>query len=304
MSMKPTSLFRRAALLSLGAGLTRVLPWPSWLRAAERTLPRFSFLVVSDTHLGRMDQETPARQWMRTAREIDAAAGDFVLHLGDVVDAGREPQYAVYKEIRQGIRKPVHEIPGNHDPQELFEKHIRKPVELAFDHRGVRFLLLNNSRTDSHDGFLSGKQLAWLGDQCDQAAQQDLFIVLAMHVPVHENRHPDRGWYVKPKDGQTELYALLTRHKDRVLTLLHGHFHNGIRGWDDHAPLQEVICPSALYNQDRKLAEQKALGFYLAEMRPGFVQITFQEKGMKLVYRPVGVSDTADRVCPLPQLKV
>ena len=44
-------------------------------------------------------------------------------------------------------------IPGNHDPQELFQRHLRASIDTAFDHQGVRFLLFNNSRTDSHNGF-------------------------------------------------------------------------------------------------------------------------------------------------------
>lgn len=298
-----TTVSRRAATAALTTGLMTILyrPWSTWAQA--RPIPGFSFLVVSDTHLGYQNQDSAAKQWAKTAQEIDATAGDFVLHLGDIVDGGREAQYAIYKEIRNSIKKPVYEIPGNHDPQELFEKHIRKPVELAFDHKGVRFLLINNSRTDSHDGFVNAKQLGWLGEQCADAAKKDLFLILCAHVPVHENKSPDRGWYVKPKDGQTELYKLLGRHKDRVLALFHGHFHNGVRGWDDHAPLQEVIFPSALYNQDRKLADQKAPGFYLAEMRPGIVQVTIEKGQMKLQYKPVGVAEAAEKTCPLPQLK-
>jgi predicted phosphodiesterase len=294
---------RRAALTSTAAGLVGVLRWPDQLRGDGRTVSQFSFLVVSDTHLGRNDDAAAAGQWARTAGEIDASDGDFVLHLGDVVDGGREAQYAVYKEARKAIRKPVYEIPGNHDPQELFEKHVRTPVELSFDHKGVRFLLLNNSRSGEHDGFLTAKQLTWLGDQADAAARKALFVVLCMHVPVHENKHPDRGWYVKPKDGQADLYGLLRRHRGRVLALLHGHFHNGVRGWDDHAPLQEVVFPSALYNQDRRLAEQKAPGYSLAELRPGFVRVSLLREGMRLRYRPVGVADSAEKLCPLPQFK-
>jgi Icc protein len=301
--MELALLSRRSALAPLGLGLAGTLSWPSWLGAAERAIPEFSFVVVSDTHLGRGDQEGPARQWAQTAKEIDASAGDLVLHLGDVVDGGRERQYAVYKDIRKAIRKPVYEVPGNHDPQELFERHLRKPVELALDHKGVRFLLLNNSRPDSHDGFLTARQLDWLGEQCDGAVKKNLFVILAVHVPAHENEHPDRGWYVKPRDGQAGLYALLRRHKDRVLALLHGHFHNGVRGWEDHAPLQEVVFPSALDNQDRRLAPQKAPGYYLPELRPGFVQVSLDRGGMALRYKPVGVKDAAERACPLPQLK-
>lgn len=301
--MNENSLSRRSALVSATASLASILHWPDHLRADERSVPSFSFVVVSDTHLGRNDDETAARQWTRTAKEIDGSDGDFVLHLGDVVDGGREAQYAVYKETRKTIRKPVYEIPGNHDPQELFEKHIRKPVELSFDHKGVRFLLLNNSRPGEHDGFLAVKQLAWLSKQIDAAVKKSLFVVLCMHVPVHENKHPDRGWYVKPEDGQKDLYALLGTYRSQVLALLHGHFHNGIRGWEDHTPLQEVIFPSALYNQDRRLMEQKAPGYSLSELRPGFVQVSLQREGMKLRYRPTGAADSVDRLCPLPQLK-
>jgi len=294
---------RRAATATVAGGLLTILHQPWGALAQTRVLPAFSFLVVSDTHLGRQDQDAAARQWTRTARAIDATAGDFVLHLGDIVDGGREAQYAVYKEIRKSIRKPMHEIPGNHDPQALFEKHIRRPVDMAFDHQGVRFLLINNSRTDSHDGFITTGQLTWLGDQCADAGRKALFVVICAHVPVHENKSPDRGWHVKPRDGQAELYKLLDAHKDRVLALFHGHFHNGIRGWEDHAPVQEVIFPSALYNQDRKLGEQKAPGYYLAELRPGFVQVTIGKGQLKLRYQPVGVAETAEKACPLPQLK-
>jgi hypothetical protein len=79
--------------------------------------------------------------------------------------------------------------------------------------------------------------------------------------------------------------------------MLHGHFHNGVRGWEDRGPLQEICFPSALYNGDRKLAEQKAPGYYLAEFRPGFVQVDVKAERLVLRYKPLGVTQTADRVC-------
>jgi hypothetical protein len=51
-------------------------------------------------------------QWKKMAAEIAKAEGDLVLHLGDVVDGGREAQYPIYLETRKRIGKPVHEIPG------------------------------------------------------------------------------------------------------------------------------------------------------------------------------------------------
>lgn len=291
---------RRSALTTLAAATMHTVAWPEWLQAQES--PRFTFLVVSDTHVGRNNNESAARQWERTAREIEAARGDFVLHLGDIVDGGREDQYAVYKRSREVIRKPVYEIPGNHDPVEAFQRHLRRDVDIAFEHQRVRFLLLNNSRRDSHDGFITAEQLRWLRDQCNDAERRNLFVILCLHVPVHENRHPDRGWYVHPREGQTGLYELLLSHRQRVLALLHGHFHNGVRGWEDHAPLQEICFPSACYNQDRQLARQRAPGYYLDELRPGFVQVELGARGMTLRYHATGAAGAAERECALPQL--
>lgn len=189
---------RRGFLLTTGLGLGGLTLVPRcFVWGQGQKLAKVSLAIVSDTHLGYQDKEHAARQWEQTAAEIGQSPAELVLHLGDVVDGGREAQYPVYLKIREKIGKPVHEIPGNHDPQSLFEKHIRKPVDTVVEHKWLRFLLLNNSRTDSHDGFLSGTQLAWIEAQCREAKQDGKYVALCMHVPAHTNRHPDRGWYVK-----------------------------------------------------------------------------------------------------------
>jgi 3',5'-cyclic AMP phosphodiesterase CpdA len=292
---------RRTALTTMGA----VLAWPAAIRALDSTIPDLSLAIVSDTHLGRDDKETGALNWTAAAREIEKSNSELVLHLGDLVDNGREAQYAVYKDIRKSIRKPIHEIPGNHDPRELFAKHIRRDIDTAVDHRNVRFLLINNARVGETDGYLSKDQLRWLGDQCADAANRKLFIVVAMHVPAHTNTdHAIVGSYIKPENGQKELYELIERHKDRVLALLHGHFHCGLRGWDSHAPLQEVVFPSTLYNRNLMLALRKAGGFNLPEFRSGYVLAKINRDGLQLTYQPIGVDDSRSQKLPLKQLQV
>jgi len=291
---------RRTFLRSMTASVVLA---PLALRAWGDDRRKASFLVVSDTHLGRNDNSGAAEQWTRTAAELAKAPGDLILHLGDVVDGGREPQYAIYKQVRDTIGKPVHEIPGNHDPHELFEKHIRKPIDTVVDHDWLRFLLLGNARVDSHDGFLSASQLTWIDEQCADAAAKGRFIILCMHVPAHANSHPDRGWYVKPAEGQKSLYEIVTRHQRQILAMFHGHFHNGIRGWDDHAPIHEILFPSALYNQDRQLQKQQAPGYNLSEFRPGFTQVTIQNGELTLRYQVTGRQDTAEKNLHQTQLK-
>ncbi|MEZ5431211.1 MAG: metallophosphoesterase [Verrucomicrobiales bacterium] len=58
-------------------------------------------------------------------RRTGSQHGAFVLHLGDVVDGGREEQYPRYLAGRKAITKTVLEIPGNHDPADLFQRHLR-----------------------------------------------------------------------------------------------------------------------------------------------------------------------------------
>lgn len=304
MKSFPFHLSRRRFLLSGGLAWSGLTFIPRCFAGGEdRKLAKVSLAIVSDTHLGYQDKEHAARQWEETATEIGNSPADLVLHLGDVVDGGREAQYPIYVKTREKISKPVYEIPGNHDPQPLFEKYLRKPVDTVVEQAWLRFLLLNNARTDSHDGFLSEAQLAWIETRCREAKQDQKYLVLCMHVPAHSNRHPDRGWHIKPEHGQTELYEILARHQDRVLCLMHGHFHNGIRGWEDHAPVHEIVFPSALYNLDRRLEEQMAPGYNLPEFRPGYTRVTIDKGTLQLIYQPVGVAESREKTYRLNQLQ-
>jgi predicted phosphodiesterase len=290
---------RRTFLGAIGAGFTAFVVRPACLRGAGRVLGEMSFVVVTDTHLGYKDEDKAAKLWTRTAAEIEAAPGAFVLHLGDVVDGGREEQYPVYLEARKVIKKPIHEIPGNHDPHEKFERHIRKPVDMVFDHEWLRVILLGNAHPDSHEGFLTAEQNAWIDARCEDAAKRDMFVLIAMHVPVHTNAHPDRGWFVKPASGQTEFYAVMKKHADRIVALFHGHFHNGLRGWDDHAAVHEVVFPSALYNQDRQLEAKGAAGYNPAEFRPGYTLVRIRDGAMELEYRVTGTDAKVAKILPV-----
>ncbi|MCE9603277.1 MAG: metallophosphoesterase [Planctomycetia bacterium] len=293
--MNTISYTRRRFLGTVGATATTLVLRPSSLRAAGEKRSDLAFVVVTDTHLGYNDKDSAEQQWLKTAAAIDAAPGAFVLHLGDIVDGGREAQYPKYVAGRKLIRKPVHEVPGNHDPAELFRKYVRPDIDMAFDHDWLRVVLLGNAHRDSHDGFITADQISWLTDQCAGAAKQDKLLLFAMHVPVHENKHPDRGWFVKPASGQKEFYALLGSHAERTVAVLHGHFHNGLRGWSDHGPVHEIVFPSALYNQDRGLEKQNAPGYNLPEFRAGFTRVNIRDGAIELSYQPLGAEQPATK---------
>lgn len=283
--------FNRRRMLATTAISGAAFTWSCRLPAADG-LDVLSFVVVSDTHLGRNDNLSAERNWRQAINEINQSPGQFILHLGDVVDGGRESQYPIYAESRKLLNKPIHEIPGNHDPAELFEKNVIEEIDRSVDSGRVRFILFNNSRRDSHDGFITAKQIDWLETQCAEAAKKDLKMVVCCHVPIHTNKHPDRGWYVKPDNGQHAFYAIQRRYADRILACFHGHFHNGIRGWRDNARTVETMFPSICYNQNRGLkdhiAEGNATGFFVDELRPGFVLAELGMGRLTLRYKPLG----------------
>ncbi|MGB0578936.1 MAG: metallophosphoesterase family protein [Limisphaerales bacterium] len=253
------------------------------------------FAIVTDTHLGHEDSQTPAQNWERAALELKDSTATFVLHLGDIVDRAREEQYAVHRDIRNLIGKPVCEIPGNHDPEDLFRKHIREVIDTYFDHADVRFVLFSNADPKSHDGFISDAQLEWLGKTLHEADQEDLPIMICSHVPIHENVAPDRAWYVKPEHGQTKFYQLVDEYRSRIVALLHGHCHSGMRGWDDRTPINEICCPSAFLNRDLNLAENNAPGYNLPEFRPGYLLAELTATTLELQYKPISKEVAATR---------
>jgi 3',5'-cyclic AMP phosphodiesterase CpdA len=276
-------------------GTTALATGEFCLRHAAPTMANlepFSFFIASDTHLGRKESQGPERQWLQALDEMRSLPGDFILHLGDIVDQGRVAQYPIFQASLATWGKPCYAIPGNHDEIPAFRQHVRQEVDTAIDHRGVRILLLNNARRDSHLGFLDPEQLRWLATQLAEAAARRWKVIIACHVPLHSNQHPDRGWHVKPEAGQRECYELLDRHAGLVIALFHGHFHNGIRGWQDRGQLVEVLCPSTCYNQDRSLASAlqagQVSGFFVPELRPGFVQVTLGQGRLVMRYKPLG----------------
>jgi 3',5'-cyclic AMP phosphodiesterase CpdA len=275
------------------ASVTFSLPLTSRAKAASRKSLRLA--VVTDTHLGFKDQNAAEQLWSQTAEEIAGVNADLVLHLGDLVDRGQESLYPRYLKRRESIKLPIHEIPGNHDPQELFEKYIRQPVDTVVDCDWLRLVLLNNSRTDSHDGFLTEQQLTWIDEQLADAEERNLLAILCMHVPAHANKHPDRGWHIKPEQGQPELYRAIDRRPGTVLAMFHGHFHNGLRGWDDAAPVHEICFPSALYNQDRKLSEGGASGYNLNEFRAAYSVVTIGDEALQIALHVVGQGNVATK---------
>jgi Icc-related predicted phosphoesterase len=276
-------LSRRAFLASGTAAA--VAPF---ILAADADRPAFSFALVTDTHLGKPGADYVKR--MRQAvEEINAAPAEFTIFCGDLVDNGQQEErqklYPTWLEIAKSLNKDWRAVPGNHDPAEMFKKHINKSTENELEFKNWRFITFADAEPNpGHMGVVTPEQLTWLRDRLKDADKKKQRVVLCAHVIYHENKSPDVGWYIKT--GRAEFGKVLEAN-EHITAMFGGHLHCGMRGWSDtfHG-IHEVILPCVSYNNDRKL--DKAPGFAVKEFRPAWVLVEVFEKKLILKYKPVG----------------
>lgn len=97
--------------------------------------PGRRFVIFTDIHVGAAHAAELAR---RTVDDINTVDPEFVLCPGDITDDGEPDQYALCKEILDGIEAPTYAVLGNHDavrrstraPEgaDLFAQHFGEPL--------------------------------------------------------------------------------------------------------------------------------------------------------------------------------
>ena len=214
-----------------GAGIAWTLSPTGLLRAvagASET-PAFSFVQISDSHIGFARPENPdvAGTLKGTVAAINAMTNQpaFVVHTGDVTHLSKPEQFDAAKAILGTLRAPLVVLPGEHDvigaPTAFFDAFGRKDAPkgwFSFDQGGIHFLSLVNVFNFEIDGKLGADQLDFV--KADLAAQKaSTPIVVFGHVPLYA-LYPEWGWTTE--DGATVL-AMLKRFD--AVTVLNGHIH-------------------------------------------------------------------------------
>jgi len=291
-------LTRRALLASLGATGTAMAIQGCTAGAVRKAgQRRLRLAIVADTHLGKTGFGDPAEGLRRAVDEINAAGVLMTIVLGDLVDTGKEHEalYPQWMKMAGGLKQPFFAIPGNHDPPAFFEKHISPAVDRSQVVGGWRFVFLQDTRPDSHDGAVTAAQVAWLAAQAAEARASGQRVILCAHIARHPNEKPDMGWYVRT--GAGKLAAWLEANRGTVAAILSGHHHCGLRGWSDAGGVHEVLAPSLCWNFDRDLS--KAPGFSMPERRRGYVLADLAPDRLALRYKPLGAEALEPLVLPL-----
>jgi len=202
--------------------------------AAEATPGRFSFVQISDTHIGFKGQANrdPTATLQQVVDHVNALqpAPAFVLHTGDQTHGQKAGAFDTVAEILKGVKtERIFYVPGEHDVfldggQEYLGRYGKGTVGgrgwQSFDYKGSHFVGLVNVLKYKGEGMgaLGEDQIEWLERDLAPLSPSTPVVVFS-HVPL---------WAVYPQWGWTTEdagRALVHLKRFSSVTVLNGHIH-------------------------------------------------------------------------------
>ena len=167
-------------------------------QAAEKAATGFSFLQISDSHIGFNKPANPDA--LGTLKEaIDKVNGlpvkpAFMIHTGDITHLSKPGQFDDAEKIIGEAKLDVHYVPGEHDLideengkayLERYGKNTKGTGWYSFDAGGVHFIGLVNVANLKAGGMgsLGDEQLAWLAHDLKGKPASTPIVVFA-HIPL------------------------------------------------------------------------------------------------------------------------
>lgn len=189
-------------------------------------------------------------------KDINRAQVDFSIHLGDLIDRGFSSFDDILEPLRE-LKKPVHQILGNHDfavaedkKNQITTKLGIKETYYSFSHSGFRFIFLDGTdlstfaqpkgselhaeatamltefkakkRKNAQDwnSAVGPKQFTWLQKQLAATASVGEKAIVCCHYPIlPDNVH--NLW------NDQEMLNLMNQYADTVIAWFNGHNHAG-----------------------------------------------------------------------------
>ena len=201
--------------------------------AAESLVADFSFVQISDSHIGfNKPANTDVVGTLKQAiAKINAlpTAPDFILHTGDLSHLSEPGEFDTLDQFLKSIKTgQIFYVPGEHDVisdngkefRARYGKGTKGSGWFSFDQRGVHFIGLVNVMNIAEGGLgiLGDDQLAWLKDDASGLSSSTPIVVFA-HVPLW-SIYPQWGWGTQ--DAEQALGYLK---RFGSVTVLNGHIH-------------------------------------------------------------------------------
>jgi 3',5'-cyclic AMP phosphodiesterase CpdA len=206
---------------------------------------------ISDTHiaLDSPDADRRMRDFECTIADINGLdpAPDVIVHTGDIVDNGRQDEYARAAATLAQARAPVYVLAGNKDDRPALREAFRARgylpsgfdfVQYAIDDFPVRLLALDTLSAGNRGDFCRDR-IRHLIDMLDADAGRPV-AVFTHHPPFEVTVGPDPIHFENP-DAMAELCRTLQR-SGRVAAIFSGHVHRAAAG--DVAGIWAMVMPS------------------------------------------------------------
>jgi 3',5'-cyclic-AMP phosphodiesterase len=206
--------------------------------AADAAPGGFSFVQISDTHLGFKGQANPdaAATLKQVVDRVNALPTPpaFVLHTGDQTHGQKPGAFDAITEILKGVKtERIFYVPGEHDVfldggKEYLERYGKGTVGgrgwQSFDYKGTHFVGLVNVLKYKGEGMgsLGDEQLEWLEKDLTPLSSSTPVVIFA-HVPLWAV-YPQWGWTTEDAER-----ALGYVRRFGSVTVLNGHIHQALR---------------------------------------------------------------------------
>ena len=217
------------------------VPRSRLIEAAEAATKDFSFVQISDSHIGfnkaaNPDPMTTLRDGLKKVEQMPARPA-FMIHTGDITHLSKPAQFDAARQAMSATGLSLYTVPGEHDILaedgksylNRFGKGTKGDGWYSFNAGGVHFIGLVNVVNLQGNGLgnLGHEQLEWLEDDVAHLSASTPIVVMA-HVPLWIV-YKDWGWGTA--DGAQAL-AYLKRFGS--VTVLNGHIHQVMQKVEGH----------------------------------------------------------------------
>ena len=220
-------------LWTIVGGVPKSLSLLDRAEAAEAAASGFTFLQISDSHVGFNKPANPhALDTLQEAIDRVKALPSkpaFMLHTGDITHSAKPAEFDNANQLIGSAGVDVRYVPGEHDitdeaTQRAYLERYGKGATgggwYSFDQNGVHFIgLVNVTNLKANGlGFLGNDQLEWLEDDLKALTDSTPIVVFA-HIPLW-SIYPNWGWGT---DDAAIALGYLKRFGS--VTVLNGHIH-------------------------------------------------------------------------------
>lgn len=182
------------------------------------------FIVhLSDFHVGSISFQEDLL--LKSIDSVNSMDPDVTIVTGDLTENGyylEMEQVAEYLEI---IKSPLMVVPGNHDARHVgdqcFREIIRERYGTIENIGDLKIMGLDSSEPDLNYGKVGRAQQAWMEQQLDDASQNGMHKIIALHHHIIPVPRTGRERNVLSDAGDI-LYSIIEKNADVVLS---GHKH-------------------------------------------------------------------------------